>query len=569
MEQAIAKFKLPIQYDSWIVSESSRQESSQSMLYMHGVVASTIESSHGYFFCLASPECRLKKTKILLNSMKTSNGTTHLQRMHKLSSKKKSKMECNRMEGLADLDVFSNARFSHERIDIIIETLKFVENLWPFHGVESKSFQISRMFDKKKKLTVAILKHTLCEIYFAYKNTTIKLFRGKMVQIMVDMWTEKETNRPNPRKFLGVRVGTTDSTFKFHSRLIAVREFVITSEQSDSLNWTDLLKLHLTDILGEFGIEWSNVYGATSDAGSDVKKMLEDSILFWTWCISHVLHRMALQVSSMPAIRDMVANFSDISGFLKIRSNGLRFAEVKNARKGLKNFQKNRWVGLEDTIYRIILNFDALVNVYLVAEEPFPFYGQKPNLMQYRMLFHSLSRVSRAAQNPSPDSCECLRQVFLLRGKLLNDAGLYEDDGSCAIESDGIYEEVKEVRRELLGGLDSRIFTRYDDCENLNMVHELSMFLNPLYKNLAMMESTLLLYWKNKGDRRERFELLKSRIFETAKNMHQLIAEPVEENVIVNLLSRMDMNVTQSGGTQGAKNNTRVRVCSKTDLSYI
>ena len=141
MRQAISEFKLP--NDSLIISQSSRKESSKSMLFMHGIVAKTIESSDGYFFCLASPECRLKKTKILLNSMKTSNGTSHLQRIHKLSSKKKLQMECNKMEGLADFQIFSSTRFSPERLDVIIEALKFVENLWPFHSVKSKSFQIS------------------------------------------------------------------------------------------------------------------------------------------------------------------------------------------------------------------------------------------------------------------------------------------------------------------------------------------------------------------------------------------------------------------------------------------
>ena len=269
---------------------------------------------------------------------------------------------------------------------------------------------------------------------------------------------------------------------------------------------------------------------------------------------------MALQVSHIPAIKKMVAQFSEVSAFLKIRSNGLRFAEIKTVGKGLKHFQKNRWIGLEDTIHRMILNFDALVQVYLFVDKPFPFYGQKQILMQYRILFQNMSYVSRAAQNPRPDSCECIRLIYLLREKLLDDAGLYEEDGTCALESSLIHPDVKEVRRELLAGLDSRIFSRYDDCENANLVLELAMFLNPLYKKLSIMESTLARYWHNKCDRRERFELVKNRIFETAKKLYELISEPSDENVMVNLLSRMDMNASRSGGAHGAKTSTRVRV---------
>ena len=49
------------------------------------------------------------------------------------------------------------------------------------------------------------------------------------------------------------------------------------------------------------------------------------------------------------------------------------FIEIKTSKKKVRKFHKQRWIGIEDSIERIIINYDALINVYLSANTIFIF----------------------------------------------------------------------------------------------------------------------------------------------------------------------------------------------------
>ena len=575
MEEAISSFTLPdaisslSRHDSifeWYISNGLRSDKSKSALYSHGVVASSKDTTFNYFFCMASPECRSNKTKIKLCNKRTSNGTTHLFQNHQVSTSKKNKMAINKEVKSSALDMYSSLSLNKKRKDQILEVFKFVQNLWPFHNMDSSAYQLDRMLNEKDAFSTAQLKHVLCEVYYAFRKDTKKIFINEKVQIMVDIWTETATSVRVGRKFLGVRASCTNDSFEYCSRLVAVREFLITSNQSESENWTELLCMHLTDILEEFGIKWENVFGATSDAGSDIKKMLEDKIGMWNWCVSHLLHRMAEQVSTMSSIQALVKKFSSVNTFLKnSRTNGLRFAENKTVGKGIKRFAKQRWLGFEDTLDRIIINYDVLVKVYLEADDTdFPFYGDKKVLEQYRLLFHSLTIVSKAAQDPVPDACQVLRMIFSLRTRLLDDAPLLGNNFNIEIDCSDIFKEVKDVRRELLCGLDKRFFARYDDPSSARLP-ELAMLFNPMYKGLGLLDRSLKKYWKDEDDCEERIAMAKENIYDSANDLYDKVScekNQEDENVCANLLDRLNLNASDYGASATA----RAKVSSVSNL---
>ncbi|KAG1688245.1 hypothetical protein DVH05_003892 [Phytophthora capsici] len=86
--------------------------------------------------------------------------------------------------------------------------------------------------------------------------------------IMSDFWTYTVTHT----KDMGVRVYLADSNWEFRSIMLSVRRF--------SPSYGDLLariqgpyKPWMLQLLGGFGLKPINFFGATSDGGSDVKKL--------------------------------------------------------------------------------------------------------------------------------------------------------------------------------------------------------------------------------------------------------------------------------------------------------
>ena len=321
VEEAIKKFSLP---DGFSLKTSARKAASSSVLHKYGIVAESTTKT--LFFCLAHPNCIDAKTSISLSGGKSGNGTKHLRDKHKIVSAKTQAAfdnESNKQENMNSF-MSSELYLQDSKFGIrILEAMKFTENLWPFNCISSTSYQLDMRLSKKIPMSVSILKHTFCEVYAAFVRYLSMLFLGQFIYLMVDLWTDKITKR----KFLGVRLSFTDLNFTFHSHLIAVREFTLTSEQSRNKKWSEMLLCHLQGILKEFGVTWPQVIGATSDAGSDVKKILQSKFgNMWEWCVSHLLHRMAKQTSKLESIQSLLKKLRDVFQFVsKNRTNWILF----------------------------------------------------------------------------------------------------------------------------------------------------------------------------------------------------------------------------------------------------
>lgn len=95
----------------------------------------------------------------------------------------------------------------------------------------------------------------------------------------------------------GVRLFYVDRSWKLKSRLIAVRQFNPTPEMLEGNRLSALLEKYLKSVLDEYGLDVSMVFSATSDAGSDVKRLC-DILLpgLWEWCICHMLNCALVEV---------------------------------------------------------------------------------------------------------------------------------------------------------------------------------------------------------------------------------------------------------------------------------
>lgn len=58
-----------------------------------------------------------------------------------------------------------------------------------------------------------------------------------------------------------------------------------------------LLEMYLTSVLKEYGLNMSTLFSATSDAGSDVKRLCQVLLPWlWGWCLCHMINCALVEV---------------------------------------------------------------------------------------------------------------------------------------------------------------------------------------------------------------------------------------------------------------------------------
>ena len=96
-----------------------------------------------------------------------------------------------------------------------------------------------------------------------------------------------------------------DRDWQLRSRLLAVRQFNPTTEMLESNRLSEVLEKYLKSVLVEYDLDVSMLFSATSDAGSDVKRLC-DILLpgLWEWCICHMLNCALVEVCVWDACGD-------------------------------------------------------------------------------------------------------------------------------------------------------------------------------------------------------------------------------------------------------------------------
>jgi hypothetical protein len=119
-----------------------------------------------------------------------------------------------------------------------------------------------------------LVSHSIVELYVSAKSEVMKYLDVSRMHcpsfaMMADFWTCKITSE----KYLDLRVYLIDSEWKKRSLLLGTRKFTPSCGdrsagiQQPFQEWT-------TKLLEDFGLSTAIFFGATSDAGSDVRSML-------------------------------------------------------------------------------------------------------------------------------------------------------------------------------------------------------------------------------------------------------------------------------------------------------
>jgi hypothetical protein len=249
------------------------------------------------WICLGSQRCRDTPTFLQLYSGKTSRATKHLKDVHGVSSEKTA-VEDNRKRARDEevARVLSAARTQEEcqRISLLLQTLLVVNNNLPFVMGEWKESEVLKAVVTKEDFKTVVNRHTIThaviELYASGKAEVAKFILENLVDgvggltMVTDVWLAKHLGT----KFMGLRVYLIDHNFQLRSILLGTRHFQpMYGERAAGIGGP--FKRWINRVLEDFNLSERDFYGATSDGGSDVKRMMRSGFkLKWEWCIPHL-----------------------------------------------------------------------------------------------------------------------------------------------------------------------------------------------------------------------------------------------------------------------------------------
>ncbi|CAM9198236.1 unnamed protein product [Hapterophycus canaliculatus] len=228
------------------------------------------------------------------------------------------------------------------------------------------------------------------ELYAAttqkFNTTLLKDVRralNKILFLNCDLWTSKVSGE----KFIGeYSVFYMDEKMIMRTFLLAMKLFrpgVILGKVTGGV-----LMKWCRQVLAQHGLRPTDFAGAVSDAGSDVSAGVGKEFCR-EWCIPHMLNRATIDGTGMAnkrasskntECRDLledakkiIEHFNrssrdkiELEDALDAMSNG------RGSKAKLSQAVAERWISICKTLLRLLQQWDALKNVYVSKDDPFP-----------------------------------------------------------------------------------------------------------------------------------------------------------------------------------------------------
>ncbi|KAG1707887.1 hypothetical protein DVH05_024538 [Phytophthora capsici] len=281
-------------------------------------------ASPAVWMCLAGDVCREKDVSFPLSSGKTSAATKHLKKAHDITSERTESAQEKRRSRDEELDRLRRSQMFREdpaRVYVLMETLRIVNNNLPYRlGEYEESISIRELVIKNSMqatINAKVVAHSIVELYASTKRVIEDLLASNRIgtapsfSVVADFWSSKVTTT----KYLGLRVYMVDENYQFRSVLLGTRHFNPHYGERDG-GTRGPFQRWIADILRDFGLTRQDLFGATSDAGQDVKWMMRDGLkLSWHWCVPHMTNAATKSACGMvadagksknPAMTDLV-----------------------------------------------------------------------------------------------------------------------------------------------------------------------------------------------------------------------------------------------------------------------
>ncbi|GMF34111.1 unnamed protein product [Phytophthora fragariaefolia] len=230
---------------------------------------------------------------------------------------------------------------------VLMTTLMIINHNLAFRVVEYEEARLMQALHYKDEIKATI---------------TTKQVKEAIVELF---WTCKTTQD----KFLGFRVYLVDKAWQFQSILLGTRKFNPAHGDRDG-GIEKPFKGWLKHMLENFSLATTDIYGATSDSGGDVKAMLcKELNLQWEWCFAHMTHAAtksscgvngAARAAANPAMAHLISRMVRPIFQVKVVSvTGNLFVELcksktKGASTRLLGYSMSRFMSLTRSLERVL-----------------------------------------------------------------------------------------------------------------------------------------------------------------------------------------------------------------------
>lgn len=392
---------------------------------------------------------------------KSSNATKHLNDTHKIIAHK-TQVEIGRkrdrdseIEQLESCPLFSR---DPQRLYQLLATRNIVMNNMPFRSSDYEDSQlIARLMFKdqfRAPMSAKVVTHCIVEMYSAAKREVVRALSASRAaglpcfSLVADFWTSSVQNT----KYLGVRAYFVDSSWTFRSVLLGTRAFTPSfMQRSNGIRAP--FKAWLLRLTSDFGLRESDLFGAMSDAGSDVRWMLSSGLgLQWEWCIAHLTnaamkHAIGLEPRSMsknPDITELIESVRlTVRTVKEVETTGTLFQalcqlEGKDKSVRLLSFQAHRFLGLVRVLERLLEKWPHLERWFAEREKaasrgtarPFPLTGltgKQEMIEQLLSVLLPVKELNAASQAEEATQVPTLLRLYQLHMTTLNEREALKD----------------------------------------------------------------------------------------------------------------------------------------------
>ena len=349
---------------------------------------------------------------------KTSNAVRHLLEQHgiitKSSEKQREKAVCENQYRHELLQSYKNdmARLGELQWVLMIILCRLPISFGSYKVVRD-TMHLTGIEDLKKNLHRVRVNHVITEIYNQALSVakqqimnSIKVHGERIFSINVDNWKSKNS----VRKFTGIRLYFNDEQMKLQNWMLAVREFNPSShirQGPDGLRRA--MRVWARAILLHYGLEFKNIFSATTDKAGDVRILCQLDIgTNWDWCPPHLMAKILDYACSLGRNPELYAEIAAmkavISSLRDLTKDGNLFEEMlqeenpEAINKSLQSHQEQRFMGVYRTLKRYYEMFETINSSCQASGIVNQVKMSKDEIKQLLSLLHPLWEISQTSQ---------------------------------------------------------------------------------------------------------------------------------------------------------------------------
>ena len=356
-------------------------QGTRSLAHRLGVVlrpSVTSRDKRHFWQCLYG-ECM---SMLVVAKTSTGNATKHLRTQHNIGSAKtemvKQRREARKKRAVSGARLYTADPQRYYNLKI---TSMIVDASLPISFCKNGHLRDLVMVSGGKHLQLhpALVRHCAVEIYSNVKDK-IKQEFASVIQTMncptFHLGVDIYTNEIQLVKYLGLRVSFTNmeahtrasnSLFKpYMSYNLAIREFNPTPDDLQTTRLSDLLAIWTRRVLQEYGLSQTDIVTSTSDAGSDVRRLLETCLRIpREWCAAHLVNcAMVETFKKIVKAKTLIDDMKRVVKFTKKSPNAITSLRSLQKEAGYRNkpvaFAYQRWASSSRMFQFFQLNLDLL-----------------------------------------------------------------------------------------------------------------------------------------------------------------------------------------------------------------